>query len=345
MPGKVNITRFCQVENSYSSTLCTSPEVLSNLVTASEQLQSRRSFGANMAKVAEKLSTTPPADGGTAPSDLQDTIVYVAGSPWSVKLLWALEVAQSSYSPTIVDKFNVVPDSPLQQKLADLRTRGIKKSYPLFLDVSNDKVVKDSFGTAQYVVSQHDINVSPLNGFSKLLLEKTEELKQWDELADRLMIFARWMLGQNKDNLGKYFAPKYMSYIPFITGRLSRKFLKNLLKKYQDVPVPSIEEIKSILQKVNEALEGKQYLVQDTFSMADIAIAVALENIAAEMFDPPISMGALAPKTSRWGRRLFQYEENYPNLLPFKSRILKEHLSTKTIELVKRKTTIPVRPF
>jgi len=83
--------------------------------------------------------------------------------------------------------------------------------------------------------------------------------------------------------------------------------------------------VENILREANERLSQSSFLVGEKLTYADISLATALESMAPEDPERPITVMAPALNTHSLFKEMF--DRRFPRLLPWKKQILTDHFS------------------
>ena len=181
-------------------------------------------------------------------------LITMYGSPWSERVRWALKFKGLAY-----EKENYEPGVD-EEKIKKLTGQNM---VPVLL--TNGKVIPDSTATLEWL---EDTRPEPA------LLPKSAKDRAtatlWEEVAlnalgphGRVMITGRLLRIDDPEaqKSGKYFAEKY-GYSPFEEEQ-------------------SRLTVTRILTSLKETLSGREYLVGDTFTRADVTVAAMLMVLKA----------------------------------------------------------------
>lgn len=203
-------------------------------------------------------------------------LITIPVSHYCEKVRWALDYLKLPY----VEE----PHMPPLHRLATSKAGG--KSAPVL--VTEDGNFTDSTDILKYLDSivSSDEKLYPTNSEQR---QKVEELEQlFDEtLGTAVRTWAYFYIVDNS----KIIQPKWCQGVPFYEKLLFPvvyPVMRSLVKKAYDVnaesAVKAYDQINNLFEKVDSLLaDGRNYLVGDKMSAADIAFA----SLAAPILQPP----------------------------------------------------------
>src|SRR6202167_3771626 len=195
-------------------------------------------------------------------------LITMYGSPWSERVRWALRFKGVAY-----EKENYEPGID-EEKIKKLTGQAL---VPVLL--ADGKVIHDSSAILEWLeAARPEPALLPRAGKDRA------QVTLWEEVAlnalgphGRVMITGRLLRIDDPEaqKSGKYFAEKY-GYSPFEEAQ-------------------SRLTVTRILASLKETLSGREYLVGDTFTRADITTAAMLMLFKAApqeffFFEPPVRM-------------------------------------------------------
>ena len=198
------------------------------------------------------------------------TLYGISISPWTERARWALDHHGVAYS-----YHEHVP--MLGEVLLRLKARTKKASVPLLAD--RDAVVMGSFEIAKHAESVG-------RGAPLFPRDKDAEVARWADVAERMTRVGRATLFPKLMKSKAAQAEALPSFIPSgVRGAFAPSAglaIRFLAKKY-DVPENPEQEIehtlRPLLLELRAALGGGTYLVSSSFSIADLAMASALQVV------------------------------------------------------------------
>lgn len=171
-------------------------------------------------------------------------------------------------------------------------------------------IVRDGFEILSFLCSKgssapqekdgEELGEKEKEEFMNIFNEKREEIKDWNENLGTMLRFLRGrMIAKNYgDNIAKYAIPSWMNAIPGCAAFLTMIAPNPLKEKYYAVDssikageceeysssfischppvcliILFVEEVEANLRKANDILEKNEWLVENTFSYADIFLA------------------------------------------------------------------------
>lgn len=223
-------------------------------------------------------------------------------SPWSEKARWALDHHGVPYRGIV--HMPMLFEPVLRIMARDLRT---KPTVPMLFDAG--RVYRDSLQIARF--AEETGKGSPLFPSAQ-----EREILTWNDASDRLLNAARGRLMErlllNKDALVEAIPPPLSKLGPALApvAKLGASFIVSKYATRGVPPAASEAAISSVLEQASNALSRGEYLVGDSFTFADIAIASALGMIAPHARQPlgPASrevwcepaLAAAFPKLVEW---------------------------------------------
>ncbi len=241
-------------------------------------------------------------------------LLAISYSPWSEKARWALDHHGVQY--TEVEYAPLIGEPALRKRLG--KWRG-PISVPLLLKA--DGSISDSFAIARYA---EDIGSHPTSLFPAGHAEAITEWNQHSEealFAGRALVTIRTM----EDPIARAEAMPRMSpalskalrlpFTAFGAAYLRHKY------KYGKSPTPHRAALSKSLCALRDTLaDGRPYLIGETFSYADLAMATALQCVRP-VTDEFIK---LRPATRGvWTDEAFASE--FAPLLEWRDRIYQDH--------------------
>lgn len=216
-------------------------------------------------------------------------LVAINYSPWSEKARWALDYNGAPYEET-----------PYQAMLGELSMRkrlgrwSGKVTIPLLFD--GDAVIDDSYKISKYVENKHPTQ-RPL--FPEAF---QAELKNWNERSEAALAAGRALTTQrvlnNPAARREAMPPMPKILMGPLAAPLSRLGATFLRRKYNfsDALESEKQSLKEVLLSLREALsDGRQYLLGDALSYADICMAVSLQFVKP-VTDEYIKLGPASRK-------------------------------------------------
>ena len=200
-------------------------------------------------------------------------LVAISYSPWSEKARWALDYNGAPYEETHYQA--MLSELSMRKRLG--RWSG-KVTIPLLFD--GDKVIDDSYKISEYVEGKHPTE-NPL--FPKVSLA---EIKEWNEISEAALAAGRALTTQRvlrspaaqRESMPPM--PKIlMGPLAAPLTRLGATFLRRKYN-FSDAIESEKRTLEEAMRKLREALsDGRQYLVGDSFSYADLCMAVSLQFV------------------------------------------------------------------
>ena len=232
-------------------------------------------------------------------------------SPWSEKARWALDHHRLEYREE--EHLPVLGDIKLRVRLRKPRGR---VTVPVLYD--GRTYLSDSFDIAQYA--------DKLGGGPRLFPDdKLAEIVAWNQRSEAAMAAGRALLmlasANNKDVALAALPPGVPPALKPLLLPVAKKGIELFIAKYRmrdgegshkDVLLRELDALKS-------ELSGKRYLLGDTFSYADIVMAVAVQIVSPvdERYMKKLP-GADAVDNSELARR-------YPSLIEWRDELYEKH--------------------
>uniref|UniRef100_A0A7S3PJD3 Glutathione S-transferase C-terminal domain-containing protein n=1 Tax=Aplanochytrium stocchinoi TaxID=215587 RepID=A0A7S3PJD3_9STRA len=266
---------------------------------------------------------------------MADELVYFRGSPWSLKCVWAAHLLGFG---TIYQEKLIFSEYNFPMGQLGLRFRLGDWSSPitipiLFPKASSEQPLRSSYDilhflnnkAEEYKTSNFNVAETGNTEHVSSLSLKDEQVIQWDMRLDTVMRFLRGLM-MKYDDITPYLVPIPVHYIPGALSLISSIQKKYFISKYGEVDTQiSKEEVENILREANERLSQSSFLVGEKLTYADISLATALESMAPEDPERPITVMAPALNTHSLFKEMF--DRRFPRLLPWKKQILTDHFS------------------
>jgi len=197
-------------------------------------------------------------------------------------------------------------------------------TIPVLFRQPGQKAIRGSTEIATWAVLEGRDSQS-YDGVLRSPRPDSSQVEEWTKHGFKLMEFYRASLIEEcfqNEQLLMTFVPKALRKFPWLAKSTARWFLRRFATKYRDQSA-SLEEARSSVRTIESALsDGRVYLVRETFSFADIVVAVGLSKVML-VDDAYYPVHTLI-------RQHFQslsqeFELNYPLAKAFKDRIFTEH--------------------
>ena len=235
-------------------------------------------------------------------------LISLSYSPWSEKARWALDHHRIEYQRT--EHLILLGEAALRWRAR--RPFG-RVSVPLLID--GHRIYTDSFEIARY---------GEWFGSGAPLLDDMEAVTEWNARSERALAAGRVLLTERiaQDPEAKReqlpgFVPRALRRAMSPAATLGIAFMR---RKYGFDHVARAEtRLADALAQLREALSGRDHLL-DTFSYADIAMAVVLQMVSP-VSDDRIRLG---PAT----RRAWTHPElarDYADLVEWRDRLYAKH--------------------
>ena len=179
-------------------------------------------------------------------------ILQIYASPWSERALWALDYKKLSYDK---EEYQLLAGEP------QLREQSKQNTLPVLF--AGDRVIPDSTLIMDYIEEQHpDPPLMPASP------QERAEVVKWEQLMVSCMGPYGRMLALSKSLAAGVAEMKPM--------------LDHMVAKYNYSPFDAERAqhiLKQMLQALATNLSGREYLVGDKFTRADLTVAAMLINI------------------------------------------------------------------
>jgi glutathione S-transferase len=247
------------------------------------------------------------------------TFVALPLSPWSEKARWALDHHDVPYVEKVYTPMLGAPI--LRWKLRRLRGR---LTVPILFD-STGAIWQESFDIARYAEST--------GGGTPLFRRGHEdEVERWNRLSDDAMDASRALLAyrMRDDRAAQQEAlsqvvPRGLAGILRPAASVALRFLQRKYRMRDSDAAAHRARLREILIELRTALGGRRFLVGDSLSYCDIAMASAL--VGVEPGDTsPLPFG---PATRRSSTDL-ELAGEFTDLLGWRDQIYVEHRRART---------------
>lgn len=196
-------------------------------------------------------------------------LISVWFSPWSIAARWALDHHGISYR-----KIEYLP--MLGVPWLRLKTRRLSGKVTVPVLLAGSEMCTESLEIARYA-ERHGSG-------APLFPEGAErDIETWNARAQELGAASRIPVSEamrDNDAALRETLPPPARKVPGSVA-LARRATRYVLDKYADVTdVASVDDIqRELLSTLREAIDGKQYLIGDSLSYADIVVAACLQGI------------------------------------------------------------------
>lgn len=235
-------------------------------------------------------------------------------SPWSEKARWALDHLNVPYKNT--DYIPMLGEIALRRRLG--RWRG-KISVPMLFD--GESVVSDSYAIAEHVEKKY------CKTRSLFVAAHLDEIRRWNQKSETALAAGRAISSQRvlDDPAARREAmppmPKLLAGP--LTKPLTRLGVAFLRRKYGygDRLDGEQARLRASLESLRKALaDGRQYLVGNSFSYADIGMAVALQFVRP-VTDEYIKLGPASRKA--WTDN--ELSQEFSDLIQWRDQVYETH--------------------
>jgi glutathione S-transferase len=241
-------------------------------------------------------------------------LVAINYSPWSEKARWALDYYGVPYEET--PYLAMLGELALRRRLG--RWSG-KVTIPMLFD--GDTVIEDSYKISEYAEEKH--------GAQRPLFPEAfrNEIKSWNERSEAGLAAGRALTTERVVNSPEA-RREAMPPVPKIlmgplVAPVTRLGISFLRRKYKFGDTLDVERLalKKMLESLREALsDGRQYLLGDAFSYADLCMAVSLQFVRP-VTDEYIKLGPATRKA--WTDDAMSSE--FGDLLGWRDRVYESH--------------------
>ena len=234
-------------------------------------------------------------------------------SPWSEKARWALDHHRVDYREA--------PFMPVFGELA-LRLRMRKPVGRITVPVLHDG---GHWFTDSFDIARHS---DEIGGGSPLFpTDRLEEIGAWNQRSEVALAAGRAILMQGWASTPELATAALPPSLPVALKHLLRplgqKRLEAFMAKYdireEDDSHQSV--LAAELDELEKALSGRRYLVDDSFSYADITMALTLQQVSP--VDPSyiVRMSGLGPA----GMNIDAFTRRYANLIAWRDDLYARH--------------------
>jgi glutathione S-transferase len=239
-------------------------------------------------------------------------------SPWSIRSRWTMHHAGLTHY-TFEEYTPIVGEYYLRYRCGNYWD---KITVPILFatDLSNNikHIVTDSVDIAKFADT---IRISGPSLFPK---GSEEEINRFVDLANKMMECGRHMTMSkinNHQEAKDELVPGWMKSIPWIGNKVGNSAVSYMLNKYPTNSEQDLATYRSTLQLAKEQLQKSEgeYLVNDTFTFADIALASAM-NPPAKFWNLPFGFRKMLDETA------LQVSE-YRDLLAWRDNIYEKHFN------------------
>ncbi|MCB9519650.1 MAG: glutathione S-transferase [Myxococcales bacterium] len=192
-------------------------------------------------------------------------------SPWSEKARWALDFAGFEYTASPFTP--MLGELPLRLRL---RRLGSNASVPVLF--TEGRAIGDSWNIAEFA-ARHGRGAALFPDGSR------EEVRAWNANSEALLATARSRL--LRQTLGdreflREAVPGPLRVLGPVADMLAAQGARFVMNKYEPAGF-SIEgaerQLRTLYRTLQRALDGREHLVGDAFTYADIAMAVTLQFV------------------------------------------------------------------
>jgi glutathione S-transferase len=194
-------------------------------------------------------------------------------APWCEKVRWALDHHQVPYRE--IDQVPLVAEVTLR-----IATRSLRRRMTMPLLIDGDVVLMNSFDIARYAETHG-------GGAPLLPAHLEDQVALWNERSEAIMTSGRAMLLPRMSRNPQALREQVPAFIPGVLGPIAQGAaslgVSHLMRKY-NIRVGEDErhetESRHALDQLRAALaDGREHVLGDMFSYADIAMAAALQFI------------------------------------------------------------------
>ena len=240
------------------------------------------------------------------------TLVQIRYSPWSEKARWALDHHRVPYRR--IEYLTMIGEPLLRLRLGKLRGPA---TVPALID--RDQIFPDSWSIARHAEAVG-------SGASLFPADALETIRGFDEQAERLMAAGRARTTartlESVEALREAL-PKPLHALG-AAGLATAKMAARFLQKKYGTDARTLDEhfrtIEEELSALKRAIEGRDYLVGDGFTYADICTIAALQFVA------PIDLKGvrLGPATrAAWTES--ELSARFADVLAWRDRVYARH--------------------
>lgn len=263
-------------------------------------------------------------------------LFYLRGSPWSLRIMWCLMSINDDIFKDIKTSGSgkTVKLAP-RVKVAKLHNDEDKNyetvTLPMFFYKNeNDEecVIRHGFEIIEYFCEKH----KETSEFAATFLENIEEMKEWNDKSDTVGRYFRSIFAKIGYEISYYFAPTFLTYIPFVLTYIGKSAMKGLGEKYGEEDKKfTLEMAEDILQEMNDILENNEVLVGESFTYADISMYTMIEATYPTKGEVALTFGALTP-LGRADAKSKKWDEKFPAVFEAKKQIFETYFTEDIIK-------------
>ena len=230
-----------------------------------------------------------------------DELYYARGSPWSMKAVWTVLMLSKEVVSSIELKHTLSSNS-LLPKLSDfLKKHSLEdevKNYkgetmvtlPIFFHEPGEAdemtvkksekacVLRHAYDIVEFMMERQkkfgSAGISEKQ-FCEVFVKNKDKMKYWKDKIHEGLRFTRgqFCAKDHGDNMLQYLLPEYVGYIPGVLSFLKYIMGAGTKQKYfaTDIAIKR-EDVERTLKEANEIVSQHDYLVDNQFSFADIAM-------------------------------------------------------------------------
>jgi glutathione S-transferase len=239
-------------------------------------------------------------------------LTAIAFSPWSEKARWALDHHRCDYRELAYEP--IVGEYVLRWQM---RLPFGRLTVPVLRD--GDRWLTDSFDIARHAES--------IGGGAPLFPgDRLETIADWNRRSEAALAAGRAILMRSWANTRELAIAALPDRIPEALKPLflpiGRQRLRSFMARYSIEGDRSPEDVLTTeLDALERALAGRRYLLDDTFTYADVAMALTLQQV--QPVDPRyiVRMAGLGPA----GMNVPELESRYAGLIAWRDDLYARH--------------------